>query len=96
MEKIITECPKCGALTNQIWHGCNRSGTRKRYCRECGRHYTPEPRKHAYTEEEQKQAFAMLVSGMSGRQIGLQMGMSKANVYKWAKKNRWSVDKSKD
>jgi hypothetical protein len=23
---------------------------------------------------------------MSGRQIGLQLGMSKANVYKWAKK----------
>ena len=36
----------------------------------------------------------LMVDGMSGRAIGRQLGMSKANVYNWAKKNRGSVDKS--
>jgi transposase-like protein len=82
MEKIKAVCPRCGASEKQVWDGENRSGSRKRYCRECGRHYTPEPLKHAYSEEERKAAFKLLESGMSGRQVGLQMNMSKANVYK--------------
>jgi transposase-like protein len=94
MEEIKKKCPKCGATKKQYWQGHNRSGSRKCLCGECGRRYTPEPNKHAYTEEERQQAFKLLVSGMSGRAIGLQMGMNHANVYKWAKKNERGVDKS--
>ena len=94
MEEKKKECPVCGATANQHWQGQNRSGSRKCICRKCGRRYTPEPNKNGYGEEEQKQALKLLVSGMSGRAIGLQMGMSKGNVYNWAKKNRDDVDKS--
>jgi transposase len=62
----------------------------------CGRRYTPAPCKHSYSEDEHKQAFALLASGMSGRAIGLQMGMSKANVYAWAKKTEQIADKFRD
>ena len=96
MEEKKKECPRCGSSEKQIWHGHNRSGSRKCLCRLCGRRYTPEPLKHEYTDDERQQAYKLLVSGMSGRAIGLQMGMSHSNVYNWAKKNRGDVDKPTD
>ncbi|GHV01985.1 hypothetical protein FACS1894211_12650 [Clostridia bacterium] len=93
MEENNKECPKCGATEKQYRNGQNKSGTNKCLCGVCGRRYTPAPMKNAYTEEERQQALKLLVSGMSGRAIGLQMGMSKANAYAWAKKKERGVDK---
>ncbi|MDR2634821.1 MAG: hypothetical protein LBC13_02435 [Clostridiales bacterium] len=96
MDKQQNECPACGAAVKQYKNGHNRSGSKKCRCGVCGRQYTPEARSHAYGEEERQQALKLLVSGMSGRAIGLQMGMSKANVYNWVKKGRGSADKPDD
>jgi len=81
------KCPKCGRIENQINKGYNRSGTQRCMCKECGTAYTNNPKSREYTEEERKLAMKMYYSGVSGRGVGKIMGMNKANVYNWIKKN---------
>ena len=80
-------CPKCGKVENQINKGYNRSGTQRCMCKECGTAYTNNPKKRAYPEETKKLAMKIYYSGVSGRGVGKVLGMSKANVYNWLKKN---------
>ena len=86
------KCPKCGKIENQINKGLNRSGTQRCSCKDCGIVYTINPKKNEYPEETRRLAIKMYYSGVSGRGVGKNFGMSKANVYKWikdeAKKNR--------
>ena len=56
-------------------------------CKECGKIYTIDPKKREYAEETRKLAMKMYYSGVSGRGVGKVLGMSKANVYNWIKKN---------
>ena len=56
-------------------------------CKECGVAYTTEPKKREYSEETKQLAMKMYYSGVSGRGVGKVLGMSKANVYNWIKKN---------
>ncbi len=91
MEKRVTEksriCPKCGSETGQVKKGYNRSGTQRCLCRKCGATYTINPKQRAYPEETRKLAIKMFYSGVSGRGVGKVLGMNKANVYNWIKKN---------
>ena len=90
MKKITIsdqECPYCGKESNQVKKGFNVSGTQRYGCKECGKVYTLEPKRVAYDEETRKQALKIYYSGVSGRKVGLLLGMSKANVYNWIKKN---------
>lgn len=91
MKKITVDegrrCPKCGRIENQIKMGFNRSGTQRSKCKECGATYTIDAKKREYPEETRKLAMKMYYSGVSGRGVGKVLGMSKANVYNWIKKN---------
>ena len=49
--------------------------------------YTIDPKKRDYSEDTRKLAMKMYYSGVSGRGVGKVLGMSKANVYNWIKKN---------
>jgi len=80
-------CPVCAAEKNQMKKGFNRSGTQRYQCGNCGATYTPIPKRRNYTEEERQQALKLYYSGVSGRGVGKILGMSKANVYNWIKKN---------
>ena len=91
MKKITIKnqkCPNCESEKNQIKKGFNPSGTQRYGCKECGKIYTLDPKKHEYTEEERQQAIKMYYSGVSGRGVGKIFGMSKANVYNWIKKTK--------
>ena len=87
--KVITisdqKCPNCGKEKNQVKKGFNVSGTQRYGCKECGKVYTLESKRNAYSEETRKQALKIYYSGVSGRKVGLILGMSKANVYNWIK-----------
>ena len=91
MKKITVaenkKCPICGKIENQIFKGFNRSGTKRCMCKECGKIYTIDPKKREYPEDTRKLAMKMYYSGVSGRGVGKVLGMSKANVYNWIKKN---------
>jgi len=89
-KQIIIEerrCPKCGEKKNQINAGYNRSGTQRCVCKNCNHKYTLNGKKRAYSEETRRQAMKIYYSGVSGRGVGKLLGMSKANVYNWIKKN---------
>jgi len=55
--------------------------------KECGKIYTLDPKMKEYPEETKRLAMKMFYSGVSGRGVGKVLGMSKANVYNWIKKN---------
>lgn len=92
MRKIPTDrkmkCPNCGQTENQIKKGYNRSGTQRIQCKECGKTYTTNPKKRAYSEETRQLAMKMYYSGVSGRGVGKALRMDKANVYNWIKKTK--------
>ena len=81
------QCPKCGRKENQINAGYNRSGTQRCVCKECNHKYTPKPKTREYSEGIKNQAIRIYYSGVSARGVGKILGMSKANVLNWIKKN---------
>jgi transposase-like protein len=86
-ENAARSCPHCGKHENQVNAGRNRSGTQRCFCKECRKYYTFEPKRNAYDEETRANALKIYYSGVSGRGMGKVLGMSKANVYNWIKKN---------
>jgi len=80
-------CPICGEVEHQVNAGRNRSGTQRCFCNDCKKYYTLGAKAKAYTDEIQQNALKMYYSGVSGRGVGRILGMSKANVYNWIKKN---------
>ena len=80
-------CPQCGKVENQIKKGYNPSGTQRCKCKECGVVYTLDPKKREYSEDTKQLALKIYYAGASGRGVGKVLGMSKANVYNWIKKN---------
>ena len=80
-------CPVCDRIDGQVKNGRNRSGTQSCLCKHCKKTYTLEPKKRAYSEEIRQQAIKTYYSGVSGRGVGNLLGMNKANVYNWIKKN---------
>ena len=93
METIEKRCPKCSSIEKQHKQGMNRCGTQRYKCMICGKKYTPNPQSRGYTEEVRQNALRIYYSGVSGRGVGKVLGMSKANVFAWIKKNGGSVDK---
>ena len=73
--------------------GFNRSGTQRYLCGKCGITYTLNPKKREYSEETRSLAIKMYYSGTSGRGVGKILGMNKANVYNWIKKNSTEPEK---
>jgi len=96
MDKQESKCPQCGEGKGQHRHGTTPYGTQRIRCASCGKQYTLNPKIRGCSEEVKRKAMQLLVDGMSGRAIGRQLGISKANAYVWAKKNRWGVDKFAD
>ena len=74
-------------------NGKNRSGTQTMLCRKCKKTYTLEAKRSAYSEETRALALKIYYAGASGRGVGKVLGMSKANVYNWIKKNDINTDK---
>lgn len=94
--KNVVICPKCKQEAGQNKQGFTVAGSQRHLCKNCGCKYTPDKKPKGYPAEMQLKALKLMVDGMSGRAVGRQLGMSKANVYNWAKKNRTPVDKSKN
>ncbi len=80
-------CPKCGKVENQVNAGYNRSGTQRCECKDCKHKYTLNGKTRKCSEEVRTQAIKAYYSGISGRGVGKLLGINKANVYNWIKKN---------
>jgi transposase-like protein len=79
------KCPRCGTEEHQRKHTANPSGTSRFKCGVCGKTYTPNPKKHAYTEEERMQAIRTYYECKSGRATGRLLGMYRSNAVRWIK-----------
>ena len=86
-------CPNCRDTSGQMKKGYNRSGTQRCICGRCGVTYTINPKQREYSEETKELAIKMYYSGVSGRGVGKVLGMNKANVYNWIKKNETDCGK---
>ncbi|MDR0936405.1 MAG: hypothetical protein LBM98_07000, partial [Oscillospiraceae bacterium] len=60
----------CGGTEKQHKQGFNQSGTQRYKCQLCGKKYTLEPKRHAYSDEIKAQALKTYFSGVSGRGVG--------------------------
>jgi transposase-like protein len=83
----MRRCPICGERESQVNAGYNRSGTQRCFCKECEKYYTLNPKTREYPPETRQFVTKIYYSGVSGRGVGKILGMSKANVYNWIKKN---------
>ena len=82
MEKM----PEMRKIENQIKAGYNASGSQRCKCKECGKYYTIDPKRHEYPEETRELAIKMYYGGVSGRGVGKILKMNKSNVMNWIKK----------
>jgi len=78
-------CPRCHQTKRQNKVGKTQSGSQRYRCMHCGCKYTPEPKKHGYTDEVRKQALQLYVDGMNLRRIGRILGIHHRTVSLWVK-----------
>jgi transposase-like protein len=79
----MNQCPYCRATNRQIKAGLNRAGSQRFQCRECNRHYTPEPKINGYPEDVRKQAVRLYLEGTNQRRIGRILSVNHQSVANW-------------
>jgi transposase-like protein len=79
----MLECPSCHSTERQIKAGHNRAGSQRYQCRECDRHYTPEPRLNGYPEQIKEQAVRLYLEGTNFRRIGRLLGVNYQSAVNW-------------
>ena len=79
----MLECPSCHFTTRQIKAGRNRAASQRFQCRECDRHYTPEPKLNGYPAEIRQQAIRLYLEGTNFRRIGRLLSVNHQSVVNW-------------
>lgn len=81
----MNQCPYCQATTRQIKAGLNRTGSQRFQCRQCSRHYTPEPKLNGYPEAVRQQAVRLYLEGTNQRRIGRLLAVNHQSIANWIK-----------
>lgn len=81
----MNQCPYCQATTRQIKAGLNRTGSQRFQCRDCSRHYTPEPKLNGYPDALRQQAVRLYLEGTNQRRIGRILSVNHQSVANWIK-----------
>ena len=79
----MKQCPYCQATTRQIRAGLNRAGSQRFQCRQCNRHYTPEPKTNGYPQAVRNQAVRLYLEGTNQRRIGRILSVNHQSVANW-------------
>ena len=79
----MLECPSCHSTARQIKAGYNRAGSQRYQCRQCDRHYTPEPKLNGYPEQVKQQAVRLYLEGANFRRIGRLLGVNYQSAVNW-------------
>jgi transposase-like protein len=80
---MSVQCPYCSSKEDQVKAGFNQTGSQRYKCKPCGRHYTPKPKPHGYSEEVRLQAVRLYLEGNSLRSIGRVLGVNHQSVANW-------------
>lgn len=78
-------CMKCTHCESgkTVKAGANPSGSQRYYCKECHRHFTPEPKPKGYAAEVREQAVKMVVDGANFRRTGRYLKVNHQTVVNW-------------
>jgi transposase-like protein len=79
----MLECPCCQATSRQSKAGHNRAGSQRYQCRECDRHYTPEPKLNGYPEHVKQQAIRLSLEGTNFCRIGRLLSVNYQSAVNW-------------
>ena len=79
----MNQCPKCQATERQVKNGKHKSGSQRWKCQQCGRKYTPRPKRHGYEPSVRDRAIKLYVDGGNYRRIARQIGVSYQSVINW-------------
>jgi transposase-like protein len=79
----MLECLYCHSTTRQIKAGRNRAGSQRFQCRECERHYTPDPKLNGYPQAVRQQAVRLYLEGTNFRRIGRLLSVNHQSVVNW-------------
>jgi transposase-like protein len=79
----MKQCPYCQATARQIKAGLNRAGSQRFQCRQCNRHYTPEPKLNGYPQAVRNQAVRLYLEGTNQRRIGRILSVNHQSVANW-------------
>lgn len=90
----MNACPYCAATARQIKAGRNRGISQRFQCRECSRHYTPQPTRNGYPEAVRRRAVALYVEGINFRCIGRILSVNHQSVVNWVNSHHASVSVS--
>lgn len=66
--------------------GKKHSGSQRRFCKECKKYYTLNPKIQKYSEEICRQVIKNFYAGTDGHGVSWIFKFNKANVYNWIKK----------
>ena len=84
-------CPRCHQTKHQNKAGKTQSGSQRFRCMHCGCKYTPEPKRHGYSDDVRKQALQLYVDGMNLRRIARHLSIHHRTVSLWVKASAASL-----
>ena len=76
-------CSNCENSENQIKSGKTHCGTQRYLCRNCGKTFSPEPKRQGYAEEVREKAVRLYVEGNNFRRIGRLLSVNHQSVVNW-------------
>jgi transposase-like protein len=79
------KCSHCGS-ERAVKAGKNHSGSQRYVCKECSRHFTPDPNSIGYEVEVVERAVKMVVDGTNMRRTGRFLGVNHQSVANWMKR----------
>src|SRR5215470_13523897 len=87
----MVKCPYCEKRENQVKDGLNGSGSQRYRCKNCQRHYTPEPHEQGYTQAVRQRAVELYLEGMNFRRIARHLKVNHQTVINWVNAHAGSV-----
>ena len=86
---------ECQSKKKQCKVGFNPSGSQNYRCYECGKNYTPEPKRNGYSPEMRLKAIKLYLEGNSFRSIQRLLKINHQSVANWVKEYSEQLPKVK-
>jgi len=83
MSSMTFRCPHCQSPHRQIKWGRTPAGSQKIRCHDCGRIYTPAPKRTGHPQETRLEAIRLYRAGLNCRAVARSLGVHHQSVVNW-------------